>query len=186
MPPTQPNRQYILALDQGTTSSRAILFDRQGRQQASAQREFRQHFPQPGWVEHDPMDLWRTQLAVARQALRRGGVGPGEVAAIGITNQRETTLAWDRTTGRPVHPAIVWQDRRTTGICDRLRRDGAAAMIQEKTGLIIDAYFSATKLQWMLKHVPEARSLARAGNLAFGTVDSWLLWHLTGGRRHLT
>ncbi|MCP5517217.1 MAG: glycerol kinase GlpK [Verrucomicrobiales bacterium] len=186
MPPTQPNRQYILALDQGTTSSRAILFDRQGRQQASAQREFRQHFPQPGWVEHDPMDLWRTQLAVARQALRRGGVGPGEVAAIGITNQRETTLAWDRTTGRPVHPAIVWQDRRTTGICDRLRRDGAAAMIQEKTGLIIDAYFSATKLQWMLKQVPEARSLARAGKLAFGTVDSWLLWHLTGGRRHLT
>lgn len=186
MPLLQPRRRYILAFDQGTTSSRAILFDRDGRQRASAQREFRQHFPQPGWVEHDPQDLWRTQIEVAQQALRRARVRPERVAAVGITNQRETTLVWDRATGQPIYPAIVWQDRRTAGLCDRLHRDGVAPMIQEKTGLIVDAYFSATKLQWILKHVPGAPAKAKAGKLAFGTVDSWLLWHLTGGRRHLT
>ncbi len=179
-------RDYVLALDQGTTSSRAIVFDRRGRPRSTAQREFRQHFPKPGWVEHDPADLWRSQISVARGALKKAGLKAEQVAAIGITNQRETTLLWDRETGEPVCPAIVWQDRRTAALCDRLREDGVGPMIQKKTGLILDAYFSATKLQWMLKRVPGVKARARDGRLAFGTVDSWLLWQITGGKRHVT
>jgi len=176
--------QYILALDQGTTSSRAILFDRAGLPVASCQREFPQHFPQPGWVEHDPLDIWHSQLACAREALAQGGIQAAQVAAIGIANQRETTLLWDRATGAPVANAIVWQDRRTAGMCDRLREAGKAAFIQERSGLELDAYFAATKLQWLLDHVPGARSRAEKGELAFGTVDSWLVWRLCG--RHVT
>jgi glycerol kinase len=174
---------YVLALDQGTTSSRAIAFDRGGAMLAIAQQEFGQSFPQPGWVEHDAMELWRTQLAVAREVVARVGRMP---AAIGITNQRETTVVWDRVTGQPIAPAIVWQDRRTVGYCERLRTDGAAALIEARTGLVVDAYFSATKLAWLLENVPGARARAESGELAFGTVDSWLIWHLTGGARHLT
>ncbi|QYF94386.1 glycerol kinase GlpK [Massilia sp. PAMC28688] len=176
--------QYILALDQGTTSSRAILFDRHGHPCASAQQEFPQHFPQPGWVEHDPADIWESQLAVARQVLREHGVSGPEIAAIGIANQRETTLLWDRATGQAVAPAIVWQDRRTAGACDRLRAAGHAPLIQQRTGLELDAYFSATKLAWLLDHVPGARDRADKGELAFGTVDSWLAFKLCG--RHVT
>ncbi len=176
--------QYILALDQGTTSSRAILFDRAGMPVASCQREYPQYFPQPGWVEHDPLDIWHSQLACAREALAQSGVKASQVAAIGIANQRETTLLWDRATGAPVANAIVWQDRRTAGACDRLREAGRAPLIQERTGLEIDAYFSATKLQWLLDHVPGARSRAEKGELAFGTVDSWLVYRLCG--RHVT
>ncbi len=175
---------YILALDQGTTSSRAILFDRAGQMVASAQQEFPQHFPQPGWVEHDPLDIWNSQLACARQVLRDSGVAAAEVAAIGIANQRETTVVWDRRTGAPLCHAIVWQDRRTAGLCDALREAGKAPLIQRKTGLELDAYFSATKLQWLLAHVPGARVRAERGELAFGTVDSWLVYRLTG--RHVT
>ena len=175
--------KYVLALDQGTTSSRAIAFDAAGQVVALAQREFRQIFPQPGWVEHDAREIWATQHAVALEAIEKAG---GEIAAIGITNQRETTLLWDRTTGEPVANAIVWQDRRTAGRCDELRRSGKAALIQRKTGLVIDAYFAGTKLQWLLDNVPGARQRAEAGELAFGTVDSWLLWKLTGGRLHGT
>ncbi len=178
--------KYVLALDQGTTSSRAIVFDRTGQPVASAQQEFRQIFPQPGWVEHDAQDIWTSQRAVARQALQSlGGVGSGELA-IAITNQRETTVLWDRATGEPVAHAIVWQDRRTAGRCDELRRQGKAGLIQKKTGLVIDAYFSGTKLQWLLDNVPGARQRAQRGELAFGTVDSWLIWNLTGGRVHAT
>ena len=181
---------YILALDQGTTSSRALLFDRAGAVVAVAQREFRQSFPQPGWMEHDAQDIWRTQLAVAREVLVKAQVSADQVAtqvaAIGITNQRETTVLWDRKTGEPVAPAIVWQDRRTAGRCDALRAQGKEALIQKKTGLLLDAYFSATKLQWLLDHVLGARQRAEAGELAFGTIDSWLLWKLTGGRVHAT
>jgi glycerol kinase len=177
-------QQYILALDQGTTSSRAILFDRQGQVAACAQQEFPQHFPQPGWVEHDALDIWRSQLACARHVLRQAGIGAAQVAAIGIANQRETTVLWDRATGEPVAPAIVWQDRRTAGACDRLREQGRAELIQSKTGLELDAYFSATKLQWLLDHVPGARARAARGELAFGTVDSWLVFKLCG--RHVT
>jgi glycerol kinase len=175
---------YILALDQGTTSSRAILFDRQGQVAASAQQEYPQHFPQPGWVEHDPLDIWHSQLACARQVLRDSGIDAGQVAAIGIANQRETTVVWDRRTGEPLCHAIVWQDRRTAEMCDALRADGHATLIQRKTGLELDAYFSATKLQWLLTHVPGARARAERGELAFGTVDSWLTYKLCG--RHVT
>lgn len=175
---------YILALDQGTTSSRAILFDHAGLPVASCQREFPQHFPQPGWVEHDPIDIWHSQLACAREAIARSGIAPRQIAAIGIANQRETTLLWDRASGAPVANAIVWQDRRTAGACDRLREAGRAPLIAARTGLELDAYFSATKLQWLLDHVPGARARAERGELAFGTVDSWLAWRLCG--RHVT
>ena len=177
---------YILALDQGTTSSRAILFDRQGTQAGMAQQEFRQMFPQPGWVEHDAMEIWNSQLAVMRQALAQAGADASKICAIGITNQRETTVLWDRGTGLPVAPAIVWQDRRTAQHCDALRAAGHAARIQRKTGLVLDAYFSGTKLAWLLDHVPGARLRAEKGELAFGTIDSWLIWKLTGGRVHAT
>jgi len=178
--------KYILALDQGTTSSRAIVFDRRGRSVAVAQQEFRQSFPQPGWVEHDANEIWAAQSGVAAAALQKANLAATDIAAIGITNQRETTVVWDRDTGQPIGPAIVWQDRRTAGACDRLKRAGHAALIRRKTGLVIDAYFSATKVQWLLQHVPGAKARARRGRLAFGTIDSWLVWNLTGGRVHVT
>jgi glycerol kinase len=178
--------RYVLALDQGTTSSRAIVFDHGGSVVSSAQQEFRQIFPKPGWVEHDAQEIWASQSQVATQALERAGLTANAIAAIGITNQRETTVVWDRGTGRPIAPAIVWQDRRTAGACDRLRARGLGPRIRRKTGLVIDAYFSATKLQWILENVRGARAKARSGALAFGTVDSWLVWNLTGGRQHVT
>ena len=177
---------YILSIDQGTTSSRAVVFDRAGQVVAMAQREFTQYFPRPGWVEHDANEIWTTQLAVLREALVHAGITARQVRAIGITNQRETTVLWDRRTGDPVAPAIVWQDRRTAGLCADLRAAGHASEIAAKTGLVIDAYFSGTKLAWLLDHVPGARVRAQRGELAFGTVDSWLLWQLTGGRVHAT
>ena len=177
-------KKYVLALDQGTTSSRAILFDRRGHPVASAQQEFPQHFPQPGWVEHDPMDIWDSQLAVARAVLAEQQVTAAELAAIGIANQRETTIVWDRKTGVPIAPAIVWQDRRTAEHCDRLRAAGKAKLIHDNTGLELDAYFSATKLAWLLDHVPGARAKAERGALCFGTVDSWLVFKLCG--KHVT
>ncbi|MEM1024477.1 MAG: glycerol kinase GlpK [Myxococcota bacterium] len=172
----------ILALDQGTTSSRAILFDRAGLAVKTAQREFEQLFPQPGWVEHDPEAIWASQLAVAQEVMD----GVQDVRALGITNQRETTLIWDRRSGRPIHNAIVWQDRRTAGFCDGLRAEGLQPEVQRRTGLVIDAYFSASKIRWLLDQVPGARADAEAGHLAFGTIDSWLIWKLTGGRVHVT
>jgi glycerol kinase len=172
---------FVLALDQGTTSSRALVFDPSGAVRAVAQKEFRQHFPQPGWVEHDAAEIWSSQAGVAAEALAKAGIEPTDVAAIGITNQRETTVVWDRRTGKPVHHAIVWQDRRTAPLCDRLREAGHEAMIREKTGLLLDPYFSGTKVRWILDHVDGARADAEAGHLAFGTVDSWLVWNLTGG-----
>jgi glycerol kinase len=178
--------RYILALDQGTTSSRALLFDPEGGVRGLAQREFRQFFPQPGWVEHDPVEIAASQFAVAREALARAQVQPGDIAAIGITNQRETTIVWDRTTGKPVYNAIVWQDRRTAAFCAELRAQGHESLIQQRTGLLIDAYFSGSKISWILDHVPSARQLAEANRLAFGTVDTWLLWNMTGGRVHIT
>ncbi len=178
--------RYLLALDQGTTSSRAILFDRTGRIHGIARKEFTQHFPRPGWVEHDAEEIWSTQAGVAAEVMARKGIGPAEIAAIGITNQRETTVVWDRSTGRPIHAAIVWQDRRTAPLCDRLREDGLEPLFRERTGLLLDAYFSGTKLRWILDEVPRARERARDGELAFGTVDSWLAWRLTGGKDHLT
>jgi glycerol kinase len=178
--------KYILALDQGTTSSRAIVFDRAGSVKAVAQREFPQIFPKPGWVEHNPNDIWSTQAGVAAEALANARLTAKDIAAIGITNQRETTLVWDRRTGKALGNAIVWQDRRTAGLCDRLKARGFEPLIRKKTGLVIDAYFSGTKLQWILKNVPGAREKAKAGELAFGTVDSWLVWNLTGGQRHVT
>jgi len=177
---------FILALDQGTTSSRAILFDRGGRVTAVAQKEFGQIFPQPGWVEHDPQAIWAAQLAVAQEVLQTAGIDIGEVAAIGITNQRETTVVWDRKTAEPIHNAIVWQDRRTAGFCDQLKRDGHGDVIQQKTGLLIDPYFSASKLRWLLDNVPSARARAERDELAFGTIDTWLMWKLTGGASHVT
>src|SRR5688572_28063136 len=177
---------FILALDQGTTSSRAIIFDADGSIRAAAQRELRQIFPQAGWVEHDPNEIWASQLAVATEALALAGLQARHVAAIGITNQRETAIVWDRHTGQPIHNAIVWQDRRTAGFCDELTAAGHAEMIAARTGLVIDAYFSATKVKWILDHVPNARERARAGRLAFGTVDAWLVWKLTGGAVHAT
>jgi len=178
--------KHILALDQGTTSSRAIVFDHGGRIVSSAQREFGQIYPHPGWVEHDAQEIWASQLSVARQALRKAGLTAKNIAAIGITNQRETTVVWDRATGKPVGNAIVWQDRRTASVCDRLKTRGLGPIIRRKTGLVLDPYFSATKLQWILNHVPGAKARARAGELAFGTIDSWLAWKLTNGRCHLT
>jgi glycerol kinase len=177
---------FILALDQGTTSSRAILFDHAGTIRGMAQKEFKQIFPQAGWVEHDPHEIWTSQIEVARTVLAKAGVQPSDVAAIGITNQRETAVLWDRRTGKPIHNAIVWQDRRTSGFCDELKRAGHAQLIRKKTGLVIDAYFSASKLRWLLDHIPGARERAARGELAFGTVDTWLLWNLTGGALHLT
>jgi glycerol kinase len=176
----------VLALDQGTTSSRAILFDRRGRNVASAQEEFKQHYPRPGWVEHDPADLWDTTRRVALIVLRKAGLAPGDVAAVGIANQRETTLLWERATGRPLHRAIVWQDRRTAAACASLERKGLGPLFRRKTGLLLDPYFSGTKLAWLLDHIPGARARASRGELAFGTVDTWLLWKLTGGRVHAT
>ena len=176
----------ILALDQGTTSSRAILFDHSGAVVAVAQREFPQIFPKPGWVEHDPKEIWASQIAVAAEALARSQTGAAGVAAIGITNQRETTVVWDRQTGEPVCNAIVWQDRRTADRCDALKAAGFEMLVRQRTGLVIDAYFSGTKLAWILDNVPGARAKAEAGTLAFGTVDSWLVWQLTGGRVHVT
>ena len=176
----------ILALDQGTTSSRAIVFDAAGAIKAVAQKEFTQHFPQPGWVEHDPEEIWATQIAVAGEAIARAGIHARDVAAIGITNQRETTVVWDRTSGRPLYRAIVWQDRRTAAACDALKARGFETRVAEKTGLVLDAYFSGTKLAWILDNVPGARAMAEAGRLAFGTVDSWLVWKLSGGAAHVT
>jgi len=176
----------ILALDQGTTSSRAILFDYAGAILASAQQEFLQHFPQAGWVEHDPLEIWSSQLEVARAALAGAGLKASDLAAIGIANQRETTVIWDRRTGEPIHNAIVWQDRRTARFCDDLKRAGHGDLITSKTGLVIDAYFSGSKVRWLLDHVPGARKRARCGELAFGTMDTWLLWKLTGGALHCT
>ncbi|HEV2353425.1 MAG TPA: glycerol kinase GlpK [Puia sp.] len=177
---------FILALDQGTTSSRAILFDQAGRIRHIAQKEFQQFYPQPGWVEHDAEEIWSSQYGVLAEVLAKAGATTKDIAAIGITNQRETVVVWERTTGRPIHPAIVWQDRRTAGYCDELRAQGLPGLIREKTGLVIDAYFSATKLKWIIDHVPGARGRAEKGELAAGTIDSWLVWKLTGGRLHIT
>ena len=177
---------YLLALDQGTSSSRSIVFDASGQALSMAQQELPQIYPQPGWVEHDPMVIWQTQLATAREALAKAGLTARQVRAIGITNQRETTVVWNRRTGVPIHHAIVWQDRRAEPTCADLRGRGLAAMVQAKTGLVIDAYFSGTKLRWLLDHVPGARAQADAGELAFGTVDSWLIWQLTAGAVHAT
>src|SRR3954463_2662183 len=177
---------YILALDQGTTSSRAIVFDHDGAIKGVAQKEFTQIFPTAGWVEHDPREIWASQIGVAVEALGRAQVRPSELAAIGITNQRETTIVWDRDTGEPVCNAIVWQDRRTADYCERLKKEGAGETIQAKTGLLIDAYFSASKIRWILDNVPGARARADAGALAFGTVDTWLVWKLTNHTVHVT
>ena len=177
---------YLLALDQGTSSSRSIVFDAQGHMVASAQQELPQIYPQPGWVEHDPREIWRTQLSTAREALTKAGLQARDIRSVGITNQRETTIVWNRATGVPIHHAIVWQDRRAEPACQALREAGHSALILQKTGLRIDAYFSATKLQWLLDHVPGARAMAERGELAFGTVDSWLIWQLTDGQRHVT
>ena len=178
--------KVVLALDQGTTSSRAILFDERGAVVAFDQREFPQRFSQPGWVEHDPHEIWRSQLDVARGALRNASLSAADVVAIGITNQRETTVLWDRATGEPVHDAIVWQDRRTAAMCDDLRARGIGALVTSQTGLLLDPYFSATKIAWLLDNVAGVRARAEAGEIAFGTVDSWLIWNLTGGARHVT
>jgi len=177
---------FILALDQGTTSSRALVFDYEGNVRSVAQKEFPQIFPQPGWVEHNGNEIWASQLGVAVEAIAGAGLTSADIAAIGITNQRETTLVWDRGTGRPICNAIVWQDRRTTGKCDQLRAEGLEPLIRERTGLVLDPYFSGTKLAWILDNVPGARDRAERGELAFGTVDSWLVWNLTGGERHVT
>jgi glycerol kinase len=178
--------KYLLGLDQGTTSSRALVVDHDGKVVAVAQKEFTQIFPQPGWVEHDPMEIWASQIGVASEALNRASASTKDIAAIGITNQRETTVVWDRKTGEPIHNAIVWQDRRTAPFCDKLRAAGHAKVIQEKSGLVIDAYFSGTKVNWLLDNVPGAREKANRGELAFGTIDSWLIWKLTDGAVHVT
>jgi len=179
-------KEFILALDQGTTSSRAIVFDHNGIPVASAQKEFTQFYPKPGWVEHDPEEIWSTQAGVALEAITKAGLESKSIKAIGITNQRETTLVWNRKTGKPVYNAIVWQDRRTADYCDNLKNEGQSQMILEKTGLIIDAYFSATKVKWILDNVKDARKLAEEGQLAFGTIDTWLVWNLTRGQVHIT
>src|SRR5437764_1917813 len=178
--------RYVLALDQGTTSSRAIVFDEHGAAVAAAQREFEQHFPQPGWVEHDPKEIYRTQRETAREAVHKSNVSLKDLVAVGITNQRETTLLWDRQSGEPLHRAIVWQDRRTAPLCEDLRAAGAESLVRERTGLVIDPYFSGTKLAWLLDEIPGARGRAERGELAFGTVDTWLVWQLTGNRTHVT
>ena len=178
--------QYILALDQGTTSSRSILFDKSGTIIAVAQKEFTQIFPKPGWVEHDPKEIWETQLATAKEVLVKANISTTDIAAIGITNQRETTIVWDRNTGEAIYNAIVWQDRRTANFCDELKERGLQKIIQEKTGLVIDAYFSGTKVKWILDNVAGAREKADKGELCFGTVDSWLVWNLTNGKVHIT
>jgi glycerol kinase len=178
--------KYVLALDQGTTSSRALLFDREGAIRGVAQQEFDQIFPRPGWVEHNPEQILSSQIAVATEALAKAGASASDIAAIGITNQRETAIVWNRETGKPVHNAIVWQDRRTADFCEQLRKGGHAPLIQQRTGLLIDAYFSASKIVWILENVPGARTLAEAGKLAFGTVDTWLVWRLTQGKVHAT
>jgi len=178
--------RFVLALDQGTTSSRALVIGEDGGICASAQREITQHYPQPGWVEHDPEEIWATQLGTATEALARAGVAAAEVAAIGVTNQRETIVLWERATGRPLAPAIVWQDRRTAARCEQLRADGAEARVSASTGLVLDPYFSATKIAWLLDHLPAARARAQAGELACGTIDSWLVWNLTRGALHVT
>lgn len=176
---------YILAIDQGTTSSRALVFDASGNQLGIGQQEFTQHFPDNGWVEHDAEEIWDTTLASCRAALEATGITGSDLACIGITNQRETTVVWDKATGKPIHHAIVWQDRRTSGYCTELKQQaGLVEKIQDKTGLLLDSYFSATKIRWILNAVPGARERAVNGELAFGTIDSWLLWHLTGGQSH--
>lgn len=180
------NKQYILAFDQGTTSSRAILFDHQGSIISLAQKEFEQIFPKPGWVEHDPNEIWSSQTGVAAEVVTKAGIKPDEIAAIGITNQRETTIIWDKTTGKPVYNAIVWQDRRTASITDQLKKDGLEKTFREKTGLVLDPYFSGTKIKWILDNVNSARSKAKHGDLLFGTVDSWLIWKMTSGEVHIT
>jgi len=177
---------YILALDQGTTSSRAILFDREAKTISQGQYEIRQSFPRPGWVEHDPEQIWETQLAAARDAINSSHISPGEIAAIGITNQRETALVWEKSTGKPIYPAIVWQDRRTAAICEDLKQRGLEEEISGRTGLVVDAYFSATKIAWILDHVEGARERAEKGELLAGTIDTWLIWKLTGGQVHVT
>ena len=182
----QVNKSHVLALDQGTTSSRAIIFDADGVPVASAQKEFTQHYPRSGWVEHDPLEIWSTQVGVAAEALTRAGLGAGDLAAVGIANQRETTVVWDRRTLEPIANAIVWQDRRTAAVIDRLKADGVEDLVRDKTGLLLDPYFSATKIAWLLDQVPGARKRATAGELAFGTVDSWLTARLTSGSTHAT
>ena len=177
---------HLLAIDQGTTSSRAILFDAAGTITAIAQREFKQHYPQPGWVEHDPLEIWTTQLGVVHEVLQTAGLKAADITAIGITNQRETIVVWDRVTGEPIHRAIVWQDRRTAAQCERLQADGHESLFRERTGLVLDPYFSGTKLAWILDHVKGARPAAEAGRLACGTIDTWLVYNLTSGRLHIT
>jgi glycerol kinase len=178
--------KYILSFDQGTTSSRAILFDHEGHIHTIAQKEFTQHFPQPGWVEHDPLEIWSTQMGVATEAISKQGLSLNDIAAIGITNQRETTVVWNNKTGVPIYNAIVWQDRRTAHFCDELKSKGHQEVIQQKTGLVIDAYFSGSKIKWILDHVDGARDLAQKGDLCFGTIDTWLVWKLTNGKVHVT
>jgi glycerol kinase len=179
-------KPYLMALDQGTTSSRAIIFDKKGKIVSVAQKDFTQYFPQAGWVEHDPQEIWTSQSSVMIESLVNKGIRADQIAAIGITNQRETTIVWDRQTGKAIYPAIVWQDRRTANFCNELKEKGHAELIASKTGLILDAYFSATKIRWILNHVAGARAKAEAGELAFGTVDSWLVWNLTAGQTHVT
>ncbi|NRD20663.1 glycerol kinase GlpK [Winogradskyella eckloniae] len=178
--------KYILSLDQGTTSSRAIVFDKKGNIVSSAQKEFTQYFPKPGWVEHDPKEIWSTQAGVAAEAIANKGLDAEQIAAIGITNQRETVVVWDRNTGEPIYNAIVWQDKRTSGYCDQLKNEGKAAVIKEKTGLVVDSYFSGTKVKWILDNVNGARAKAEAGDLVLGTIDCWLVWNFTKGKQHVT
>ena len=178
--------QYILALDQGTTSCRAVVFDKNGQIISTAQEEFTQHFPNPGWVEHDPQEIWETQSNMARKALEKEGIKPGQIEGIGITNQRETVVVWDKKTGQPIYPAIVWQDKLTSDYCDELKSQGYEDMIRKKTGLVIDAYFSGTKVKWILDHIEGAREKARSGELLMGTIDTWLIWNMTQGERHIT
>src|SRR5580692_8536830 len=178
--------RHVLAIDQGTTSTRCIVFDEHARSVSTAQREFQQHYPASGWVEHNAEDIWSDTLATARSAMEQSGVGAHGIAALGITNQRETTVVWERDSGIPIHRAIVWQDRRTAEVCTRLKRDGAEELVRQRTGLLLDPYFSGTKVAWLLDHVPGARARAQRGELAFGTIDCFLLWRLTGGRVHAT
>ncbi|MGI1689926.1 FGGY family carbohydrate kinase, partial [Thermoanaerobacter uzonensis] len=178
--------KYIMAFDQGTTSSRAIIFDHSGKIIASLNKEFKQIYPKPGWVEHDPMEIWESQIEVAKGVIEKAGIDPGDIAAIGITNQRETTVVWDKNTGKPIYNAIVWQCRRTAPICDELKNKGFDKKIREKTGLVVDAYFSGTKVKWILDNVEGAREKAEKGELLFGNIDTWLIWNLTSGKVHVT